>query len=190
MGYQVVILLSIALGMDCFSVALATGLMHKRFQARIMISMAFLFGLFQAIMPLIGWLCTVYFGNYVSAIDHWIAFGLLSFIGAKMIIDGIRPEEQRAFDTSRISVLLTLAIATSIDALAVGVSFTCMGMDSWSAIAQPILIIGFTSFLMSLLGNLIGITLGRRFKFPAEIVGGIILISIGIKVLYEHLFQS
>lgn len=190
MGYQVIILLAIALGMDCFSVALATGLTHKSFQTRIMISMAVLFGLFQAIMPLMGWLCTVYSGNYLSAIDHWIAFGLLVFIGVRMVIDGARPEAERNFDTRKASVRLTLAVATSIDALAVGVSFTCMGMDTWEAISAPILVIGLTSFIMSLLGNLIGITIGRRFRFPAEIIGGIILISIGIKILYEHLFES
>ncbi|MCQ2077118.1 MAG: manganese efflux pump MntP family protein [Bacteroidaceae bacterium] len=182
------VLLGIALGMDCFSVSLAIGVMKKHFEVATMFSLALMFGFFQAIMPAFGWIATVYIGNYISAIDHWIAFGLLFFIGVKSIIAGCKHEEEPMFDPSKFIVMLTLAVATSIDALAVGVSFTCMGLKTLTDIICPILIIGLFSFGMSLTGNWLGILLGKKFHFPAEIIGGIILILIGINVIYEHLF--
>ena len=181
------ILLGIALGVDCFSICLATGLRLKRFDARIMLSLAILFGLFQAIMPLIGWTSTICLSGIIEKFDHWIAFALLAFIGVKMIIDGAKPEKEQTFDPSRPIVMLTLAVATSIDALAVGVSFTCVGFSTFESLIQPIAIIGFASFVMSLLGCYTGISIGKKFNLPVEIIGGIILIIIGIKVLYEHL---
>ena len=182
------ILLGIALGMDCFSVCLAIGLKQQQFVVRIMLPMAILFGAFQALMPLIGWAATVYFSGLIESVDHWIAFVLLAFIGVKMIIDGRKPAEEQTFDPSKFIVMITLAVATSIDALAVGVSFTCMGIQTFVEVLKPIIIIGITSTVMSLLGNYIGIFAGKKFHIPAEIIGGIILIFIGTKILYEHLF--
>lgn len=181
------ILLGLALAMDCFSVSIASGLILRRFAAKPILTMALLFGLFQALMPMIGWAATVYFGDYVQSFDHWIAFGLLAFIGVKMIIDHFKKDEEKTFIPTKFSVICFMAVATSIDALAVGVSFTCMGVQTLSDILSPVIIIGITSSLLSLVGSLIGVYVGKRFKFPAEIVGGVILICIGIKVLIEHL---
>lgn len=182
------ILFGLALAMDCFSVSLATGLSLKEFKPSAMISMAVSFGVFQALMPLIGWVCTIYFGNYVAAIDHWIAFALLSFIGTKMIIDWFK-ESERDISTAGLSftTIIILSIATSIDALAVGVSFTCMAIHTLSDVLSPVIIIGITSFLLSVIGSIIGVSVGRKFRFPAELIGGTILIAIGIKVLIQHL---
>lgn len=149
--------------------------------------MAFLFGFFQAAMPFIGWLGTKYFSNYIERFDHWIAFGLLVFIGGKMFIEGMKGGEEGHFDPTSLKVVIALAVATSIDALAVGISFTCVGWTAFADILIPILIIGLVSFIFAFAGNLIGIFLGRKFHFPIEQVGGIILILIGVKILLEHL---
>lgn len=182
------ILFGLALAMDCFSVSLATGLSIRKIVPFTMLSMAFFFGLFQALMPLFGWFGTIYLGSYIEKIDHWIAFVLLCFIGTKMVIDHFK-EEESSITTSKlsISIILILSVATSIDALAVGVSFTCMGITTLTDLLPPIIIIGLTSFLMSVIGNAIGVLVGRKFHFPAELIGGLILIAIGIKVLIEHL---
>ena len=178
------LLLGLALAMDCFSVSIAAGLMLGRYTTRPVVLMALFFGLFQALMPLFGWLLTISFGPYVEVAGHWIAFVLLLFIGGKMIYDHFHEEEgERTFDPNKFTVIITLAVATSIDALAVGVSLMCMGLTTLASILQPILIIGITSTLMSFAGSIIGIYLGRRFCFPAELLGGIILICIGIASL-------
>ena len=177
------LLLGLALAMDCFSVSLASGLILKQYRMRPILLMALLFGLFQALMPLIGWGASVAFGRYVEYIGHWIAFALLLFIGGKMIYDYFHDGDTPSFDPDKFTVIVTLAVATSIDALAVGVSFMCVGMDNFTSIVQPIIIIGITSALMSLLGTIVGISLGSKFKFPAELLGGIILIGIAIKII-------
>lgn len=150
--------------------------------------MALLFGLFQGVMPVLGWICTVYFQSSFSRIDHWIAFALLCFIGVRMIIDS-RREEECSFNPEKIVVLITLAVATSIDALAVGVSFTCVGMTTFTSVLQPVLIIAAVSFVMSVLGYWLGVKIGKKVTIPAEFIGGIILIAIGIKILAEHLME-
>ncbi len=181
------ILLGLALAMDCFSVSFASGLILKRFDLRTMTVMAVMFGLFQAAMPAIGWICTVAFGELINPVDHWIAFALLVFIGAKMVIDQFKKEENKVFVPTKMSVILMMSLATSIDALSVGITFTCLGMNTFAGILSPILIIGLCSVVMSIVGSVIGVALGKRFKFPAELVGGTILILIGIKVLVDHL---
>ena len=181
--YIEVILIAVALAMDCFSVSIATGLAHSTAPKSSIVRMALLFGLFQALMPLIGWGVTSLFGPYIASFDHWVAVALLAFIGTKMIIDYFREEEHKSFDPTLLSIVLLLAVATSIDALAVGVSFECMGKTTWADIAPSVLIIGFMSFLFTLFGYRLGSTIGRRFHFPAELIGGIILIAIGIKAL-------
>lgn len=181
------ILLGLALAMDCFSVSFASGLIIKRYDLRTMLLTALMFGLFQAAMPVIGWACTVTFGNLIDPYDHWIAFALLVFIGAKMVIDQFKEEEDRLTDPTKISVILIMSLATSIDALSVGITFTCLGMTSFAVILSPIIIIGLCSFAMSLVGSIIGVAIGKKFKFPAELIGGTVLILIGIKVIVDHL---
>lgn len=183
-------LLAVALAMDCFAVSIATGITLKQTRWRTMLNMAFFFGLFQAVMPLIGWMGTTLFSHLFEQIDHWIAFGILCFLGGRMVVESFKEEEERhPTDPTRLLVVLTLAVATSIDALAVGVSFACLGMDSWLDILHPILIIGLVSFVLSIVGLLLGICFGnglaRRLK--AERWGGVILILIGCKILAEHL---
>ena len=143
--------LAVALAMDCFSVCLAAALVMQRPQWRPIGLMAFFFGLFQALMPLLGWLLTNRFRHYIEAFDHWIAFGLLAWLGVNMILESRCEVEQRRLDFTRLGTILVMAVATSIDALAVGVSFACVGMDSYATLAQPILLIGLVSSLLSLL---------------------------------------
>ena len=181
------ILLGLALAMDCFSVSIATGITLKRFVPRAMLTMIFCFGLFQALMPFIGWIGTVYFNTYIQTFDHWIAFGLLTIIGGNMIINQFRKKDNPSFNPNKLATILLLSIATSIDALTIGISFTCMGLQKISEIITPILIIGFISSLMSAIGCTIGIYIGKRFRFPSELVGGVILTLIGVKVLIDHL---
>ena len=185
-------LIALALAMDCFAVSVASGVIVGRRDLRISLSLAVLFGFFQAAMPLLGWALTAHFSHYLEAVDHWIAFGLLAFIGAKMIFDSFKEEDESHSSTlhpSKPGARVVLAIATSIDALAVGISYACTGSESLPQLAQPLLFIGIVSFLMSTLG----FYLGRRFgqvvtrRFRPELLGGLILIAIGIKILLEHL---
>ncbi len=188
MNYLETWLLAVSLAMDCFTVAIASGIILKRIQWRPMLIMAFAFGFFQALMPLIGWTLTNSFQHLIESFDHWIAFGLLAFLGGRMVWESFKPEEETgSFNPTSLKVVVTLAIATSIDALAVGISFACLGVNTLSKIASPVAIIGLVSFLFSVLGLLIGIFFGKRFHWPVERWGGIILILIGCKILYEHL---
>lgn len=185
--------LAIGLAMDCFAVSIASGIMLKRIQWRPMLVMAFFFGLFQGIMPFIGWLCASTFSHLIEQFDHWIAFGILAFLGGRMIAESFKDEECRQeFNPASLKVVFTLAIATSIDALAVGISFAFLGINDCSAILSPIAIIGFVSFVLSLIGLLFGIKChcGCARKLHAELWGGVILIFIGTKILIEHLFFS
>lgn len=151
--------------------------------------MAFSFGLFQALMPLLGWLAATVFSRQIEAYDHWVVFGLLAFLGSKMIWDGCHPAaEEPKFNPSSPLVLFTLSVATSIDALAVGFSFLGMGLRTYPAIAIAVTVIGLMSFLFSLLGKNIGVKIGQRFDWPAEQLGGCILIFIGLRVLVEHIW--
>ena len=184
-------LLAIGLAMDCLAVSIASGIILKRIQWRPMLVMAFFFGLFQAIMPLLGWLGASTFSHLIESVDHWIAFAILAFLGGRMIKESFKEEDccQR-FNPASLKVVITMAIATSIDALAIGVSFAFLGIKSCSSILYPVGIIGFVSFLMSLLGLIFGIRFGCGIarKLRAELWGGIILILIGTKILIEHLF--
>lgn len=184
-------LLAIGLAMDCLAVSIASGIILKRIQWRPMLVMAFFFGLFQAIMPLLGWLGASTFSHLIESVDHWIAFAILAFLGGRMIKESFKEEDccQR-FNPASLKVVITMAIATSIDALAIGVSFAFLGIKSCSSILYPVGIIGFISFLMSLIGLIFGIRFGCGIarKLRAELWGGIILILIGTKILIEHLF--
>ena len=204
-----IILLAVALAMDCFTVSIVSGVLFNgqwtmdngKLSTRSnnsplsiihfpLLRMAFLFGFFQAMMPLLGWLGISHFQAYMEAYDHWIAFGLLGFIGGKMIWESFGDEEDQHFNPSKLRTQLLLAIATSIDALAIGVSFACTGFTDLSQLTMPLLIIGIVSFLFSI----VGYHLGRRFgktitrKIKPELLGGVILILIGVKILMTHLF--
>lgn len=182
------ILLSVALAMDCFTVSITSGLIQRRLVVRTMLITAFFFGLFQGIMPLIGWAGMSFLSGMLERWDHWIAFGLLAFLGGRMILSGLRPDDdEHSFDPSRLSTTLTMAVATSIDALAVGLSFGVSGYTTIGSMVLPVLVIAAGSFLFSIAGFIIGAYAGRKINFPVEIIGGIILICIGIKILIEHL---
>lgn len=189
-----IILLAVALAMDCFTVSIVSGVVaapsgRGSVSPRWLLRMAFLFGLFQALMPLLGWLGISHFQAYMEAYDHWIAFGLLGFIGGKMIWESFGDEEDHHFNPSKLRTQLLLAVATSIDALAVGISFACTGFTMLSQLTMPLLIIGLVSFLFSI----VGYHLGRRFgkaitrRLKPEVFGGIILVLIGVKILLSHL---
>ena len=139
--------------------------------------------------PLLGWLAINSFAHYVEAFDHWIAFGLLSFLGVRMIRDAYLPEEQRKMNPCELKNQLVLAVATSIDALAIGISFACMGYRHVTTLTQPLLLIGVVTFVLTLLGMKLGTHFGASIerKLKPALLGGIILIAIGIKVLITHL---
>ena len=184
-------LLAIGLAMDCFAVSIASGIILKRIQWRPMLVMALAFGLFQALMPFIGWMFAKTFSHLIESVDHWIAFAILAFLGGRMILESFKNEDCRqTFNPASPKVVFTMAIATSIDALAIGISFALLGINNYTEILSPILIIGFVSFVMSLIGLYFGIKCGCgcALKLKAELWGGIILVAIGLKILIEHLF--
>ena len=182
-------MLAVALAMDCFTVSIVSGVIVRRWLWAMILRMAFLFGLFQAVMPLIGWLTTNHFSEQLEAIDHWIAFGLLAFLGGKMIRESFSDEEEQQFNPKNLRTQLVLAVATSIDALAIGISFACTGYRAFAQIAYPLLIIGLVSFMFSFVGYRLGVRFGKSIacKLKPELLGGIILIVIGIKILLTHL---
>lgn len=186
-------LLAVGLAMDCFAVSIASGIILKRIQLRPMLVMAFFFGFFQALMPLLGWIGASFFSHLIENIDHWIAFAILAFLGGRMVMESFKDEDcKNEYDPTSLKVVLALAVATSIDALAVGVSFAFLGIRSLPSILSPISIIGFVSFALSIIGLIFGIRFGCGIarKLRAELWGGIILIIIGTKILIEHLFFS
>lgn len=188
-----ILLLAVALAMDCLTVSIVSGVIQFTVYNKpltVNLRMAFFFGFFQAMMPLIGWLGVSHFQSYLEAYDHWIAFGLLAFIGGRMIWESVSPEEEQHFNPRRMQTQLLLAVATSIDALAVGISFACTGYTSISQLTLPLIIIGVVSFLFSLIGYQLGTRFGRSIahRLKPELLGGVILIGIGVKILAEHLF--
>lgn len=188
-----ILLLSVALAMDCFTVSIVSGVIMKRWTAAPMLRMSFLFGLFQALMPLAGWLGISFFSTYLASVDHWIAFGLLAFIGGKMIKESFEDEDEQHphFNPSRLRTQLMLSIATSIDALAVGISFACLGYESLSSLTFPLTVIGMVSVMFAIAGHLLGIHFGNAIarRLRPELFGGIVLLIIGVKILVTHLFE-
>lgn len=187
-----IILLAVALAMDCLTVSIVSGLTARDGQAtetRWLYRMAFLFGFFQAFMPLLGWLGIIHFESYMAAYDHWIAFGLLAFIGGKMVWESFGDDEEQHFNPRLLRTQLLLAVATSIDALAVGVSFACTGYTQLSDLTLPLIIIGIVSFLFSIMGYHLGRHFGRAITklMKPELVGGLILIAIGLKILLSSM---
>lgn len=173
--------IAVALAMDAFAVSIANGLTMCPLHVKTAFISSLLFGLFQAGMPVLGWLLGYQFNEMIQPIDHWIAFGLLGFIGSKMIYEAFLLEKEKA-KALTIKVLLVLAVATSIDAFAVGVTFAVLH----TAIVIPVIIIGIITFILSYLGVWIGCTFGKNLSGKAEIIGGIILIGMGIKIVIEH----
>ena len=202
-----IILLAVALAMDCFTVSIVSGIILTQRDGSFVtptdvtkepslcvhsiIRMAFLFGFFQALMPLLGWLGISHFQSYMEAYDHWIAFGLLGLIGGKMIWESFGDEEDQHFNPSKLRTQLLLAVATSIDALAIGISFACTGYTALSQLTLPLLLIGLVSFLFSIVGYHLGRCFGKTIirRLNPELIGGTILILIGVKVLMSHLLQ-
>ena len=203
MSFVEILLIGIGLSMDAFSVSISKGLTTKKFSWKVALTCGLWFGVFQALMPVIGYFLGAQFEQFITSVDHWIAFGLLFLIGANMIREALskktengerNPEgltdrkggktENFPLSTFRSQLqMFPLAIATSIDALAVGISFACIQVQLWSSV----LIIGVTTFLFSVLGVKIGNVFGSRFEKGAGVLGGIILILIGLKILLEHL---
>jgi putative Mn2+ efflux pump MntP len=181
--------MALALAMDCFAVSIASGIIFKRVVWRPMLTMAFLFGFFQALNPLLGWWGADTCRKAIECIDHWVAFAILGFLGVRMIIESFKEEEKKRFNPRSYKVIFTLAIATSIDALAVGISFSCMGYQAFASLTYPLAVIFLVSFVLSLVGLGLGLKFGKGFakKLRAEMWGGIILLFIGARVLFEHL---
>lgn len=182
-----IILIAIGVSMDAFAVSIGKGLCLKKVRWTDCLKVGLWFGAFQALMPLIGYYAGVSFTHLVQEVDHWIAFGLLGIIGFNMIREAFSAEEEASVCCERVDfsykTMLVLAIATSIDALACGVSFAFLNYPIFLCIA----IIGVTTFAFSFFGTRLGQWLGHRFHKAAEIFGGVILISIGLKILIEHL---
>lgn len=183
------LLIAFALAMDCFAVSVVSGVIIRRYEGRTMLTLAFFFGFFQALMPLVGWFLTSRFSAYIQAVDHWIAFGMLAFIGGKMIADSFKEEDDKSVNPRDLRTQLVLAVATSIDALAVGISYACTGYNTLVQLTVPLVLIGVVSFGMSVLGFSIGVRFGDAVnrKMRPELLGGLILLVIGVRILIEHL---
>ncbi len=181
-------LLGVGLSMDAFAVSVCKGLGMRKLNKKQALIIGLYFGGFQALMPFVGWLFGSQFQKYITSIDHWIAFILLGFIGGKMMIEAVREwNEEEVVDVMDAPIdhknMLVLAVATSIDALAVGITFAFLG----TPIVEAITIIGITTMVISIAGVVVGNFFGSRYKSKAEFIGGLILVLLGLKILLEHL---
>jgi putative Mn2+ efflux pump MntP len=185
MGWLSLLALAVALAMDAFAVAIVAGLTLASMTRRHVFRLAFHFGLFQALMPVIGWLAGVAIYDYIAAVDHWVAFGLLAFVGGKMLWGARHGAQERgpAGDPTSGWALLLLSVATSIDALAVGLSLAMVG----STIAIPAVVIGLVAAGFTATGMLLGRRIGAIWGKRVEVAGGLVLIGIGVKIVLEHL---
>ena len=183
MDVLTIILIAVGLAMDAFAVSIATGIVAKNHRQKSALIVASFFGGFQMLMPAIGWFAGLSLKSVIIGIDHWIAFGLLAFIGSKMIYDSARKEGGKKEENLKLHSLLVLSVATSIDALMVGLSFAFLQ----TSILEPILVIGLITFCLSFMGFYFGCGLGRIFGNKIKLVGGLILILIGLRILLEHL---
>lgn len=183
MGILEIFLIGIGLSMDAFAVSVCKGLSMKKLDWKKAIIIALYFGVFQAVMPVVGYLLGTTFESLVTQVDHWIAFILLGIIGANMIKEALGKESENSNDKVDFKTMIVLAIATSIDALAVGITFAFLK----TKLLSSILIIGVTTFVLSLVGVKIGNKFGDKYEKKAEFLGGVILILIGVKILIEHL---
>ena len=184
MGLVEIILIAISLAMDAFAVSICKGLSMKKMDWKKAIIIALYFGLFQGGMPLIGYILGVGFEESIKFIDHWIAFGLLAFIGGNMIKEALsKKEDDEVDDKVDFKTMIVLAIATSIDALAVGVTFAFLNVNIILAVS----LIAIITFIISCIGVKLGNVFGDKYEKKAELAGGIVLILIGLKILLEHL---
>jgi len=182
-SFASIILIAFGLSPDCFAVALGASTSLKRHFWRRALRLSFFFGLFQGLMPLIGFLAGSTVVGLIEDYDHWLAFGLLALVGGRMLWEAYRGEEEKKVDIGKMWIVLTLSVATSIDALAVGLSFAFLEVDIWLASIT----IGIVAFSITLLAFAIGRRVGHLLGRYAEVAGGLILIGIGIKVLVEHM---
>ncbi len=178
-----ILLISMCLAMDAFAVAVCKGLAMKKMDYKKAIIVGLYFGIFQALMPVLGYVLGTTFEALVTNIDHWIAFLLLLGIGINMIKESFNKESENINDSVNIKNMLILSIATSIDALAIGITFACLKVD----ILLPIILIGIITFILSVIGVKVGNRFGNKYESKAEFAGGLILILLGIKILFEHL---
>ena len=184
MSIPELLITAVALAMDTFAVGICMGLAMPKFSLKSALIIGLYFGIFQAVMPLIGFITASLFAQRIIAFDHWIAFGLLCFLGGKMIYGSFKKDDGTCTEPSlKPLIMLPFAVATSIDALAVGVSFAFLRVN----IVPAILIIGITTLVISGVGVKIGNVFGSKHKSKAELAGGVILILIGVKILVEHL---
>lgn len=184
MAFLEIVLIAFGLAMDAFAVSIAAGTLEVARGARPTFRLAFHFGLFQFLMPVIGWFVGITVAVAVAALDHWIAFGLLAFVGVRMIRSALNPDPGPQADPSRGVMLITLAVATSIDALAIGLTLAMLQVDIW----YPSAVIGLITGLLCTLGVQLGGRLGARFGRRMSVVGGVVLILIGLRILVSHLW--
>lgn len=183
MGIIEIIVLGLGLSMDAFAVSICKGLSIGRVRIKDSVQVGLWFGGFQALMPVIGYFLGTYFKDMIEAVDHWIAFGLLLIIGANMIREAFSHGDEEVDSSLKFKNMLMSALATSIDALAVGITLAFLNVNIWVAVA----IIGVITFLLSGIGVKVGGIFGEKYKSKAELLGGIILILLGVKILLEHL---
>lgn len=184
MSFFTLLLIAVGLAMDSVTVSISCGLILYKFKWKNSLRIALYMGIFQGLMLVAGWLLGGTFKNYIESVDHWIAFIILSFLGARMIYEQIKSSDEfKCFDPTSHKVLLGLALATSIDAMAVGITISIIPVS----VILASVVIGLMSFLLSLFAVFLGIKFRQNLKIPFELVGGIILILIGIKILIEHL---
>ena len=185
MSWLTLLLLALALAMDAFAVAIVSGLALNPLHGRQVFRLSFHFGLFQAIMPALGWAAGSAIQRYISQFDHWVAFGLLAFVGGRMILGAVREQPEAAATTDPTSglTLVMLSIATSIDALAVGLSLAMIG----SPILTPALVIGIVAAAATAAGMLLGRRIGSLWGKRVELAGGLVLVAIGARILVEHI---
>ena len=178
-----IFLLAFALSMDAFAVSIGLGVKSQNFSKSLAFKVALLFGFFQALMPLFGYLASIGLGTFITSIDHWIAFALLGVIGGKMLYESFQEGTEDEITVITNKVLLMLAIATSIDAMAAGFTLNLIDINPFLSM----LIIGVVTFLLSMIGVKIGIRFGGKCKSKAELVGGLILVFMGFKILLSHM---
>lgn len=182
MGFFTLFLLAIGLCFDTFAVSVSSGLLRKEIVFWQAVRIAFFLALFQAVMPVLGWLGGITIKTWIEPFDHWVALGILTILGVKMLLESQKKSEEKNINPLDIKVIISMALATSIDAFAVGISFAIIKVN----MIMAVLIIGLVTFIASMLGVLFGKKTGARFGQKIEIIGGLILIAIGIKIVIEH----
>jgi len=182
MGFITLLFLAIGLCFDTFAVSVSSGLLRKEIVFWQAVRIAFFLALFQAVMPVLGWAGGITIKNWIEPFDHWVALGILTILGVKMLIESQKKSEDKNINPLDIKVIISMALATSIDAFAVGISFAIIQVN----MIMAVLIIGSVTFIASMLGILFGKKTGSHFGQKIEIIGGLILIAIGIKIVFEH----